>query len=267
MRGLSKFVKLGFLTLAVAVAASAGATDRSAKVVALKGDARYKLAGGNWQPLKVGDVIPAGSMVQTAAASTLDLLLDGRLETPITSASGGAGLVLPSGRTYIPPTTPPSQNSSVVRLQPDTILGLDKLTTTQTGADEVQETQLDLQKGTIFGTTKRVTGASKYEIKLPNGVAAIRGTTYAVSDDGSVSVLSGTVYITTTKNGTSTTVAVAAGSTFNPVTGLVLPTPPETASSISQIFSGMGYTIYTAPLNYSVDNTTVWVSPITGQTP
>lgn len=265
--GMCIIGKAGLVAVALAVATSAWAENRNAKVIGVKGDARYQVGGGSWQPLKAGDAVPPGSVVQTASGSMLDLLLDGTMEPVLNSAVGGGGYVLGSGRIYNPPPAAPSQSGSIVRIQENTVLGIDKLTTVRTGADVVQDTQLDLKKGTIFGTTKRVTGASTYEIKLPNGVAAIRGTTYSVSTDGTVYVLSGSVFITTTKpDGTTTTMSVPAGSSYNPNTG-GQPTPitvPE-ASSLEQVIASMGYPVYTAPTDYAIDNTQVWVSPTTGK--
>ena len=52
-------------------------------------------------------------------------------------------------------------------------LGIDKLTSMDTGSDSVTETQLDLKAGHIMGSVKKLSAASKYEVKIPNGVAGI----------------------------------------------------------------------------------------------
>ena len=82
-----------------------------------------------------------------------------------------------------------------MRLWGNTLLSIDKLTSTQTGADEVTETQLDLKAGHIFGTVKKMSAGSKYEVKVPNGVAGIRGTVYDISADGVIKVLSGSCVV------------------------------------------------------------------------
>jgi len=56
------------------------------------------------------------------------------------------------------------------------VLSIDKLTVDQTGVDTISDTQLDLKAGSIFGTVKKLAVGSKYEVKIPNGVAGIRGT-------------------------------------------------------------------------------------------
>jgi hypothetical protein len=42
---------------------------------------------------------------------------------------------------------------------------------------------------------KKMSAASKYEVKIPNGVAGIRGTVYDISAEGVVKVLSGSVVL------------------------------------------------------------------------
>jgi hypothetical protein len=74
-------------------------------------------------------------------------------------------------------------NQNVVRLMENTLLGIDRLTSLQTGAEEVTDTELNLRGGRILGNVKKLSTASKYEIKLPSGVAGIRGTFYDASID------------------------------------------------------------------------------------
>ena len=86
---------------------------------------------------------------------------------------------------------------------------------------------------------------------------------YSVGTDGTVYVLSGSVYVTTVKpDGTTASVLVPAGSAYNPAIG-GQPTPitvPE-ASNLEQVVANMGYPVYSAPTDYAIDNTQVWVSP------
>src|SRR5947209_15179673 len=80
----------------------------------------------------------------------------------------------------------PTSEHNVIRLWADSILGLDKLTSLQTGADVVTETQLDLKRGRLTGNVKKLSAASKYEVKLPNGVAGVRGTHFDIQAVGIV---------------------------------------------------------------------------------
>ena len=50
------------------------------------------------------------------------------------------------------------------------------------------DTQLDLRTGRIFGTVKKLSGGSRYEIKIPNGVAGVRGTIFSLSHLGNLAV-------------------------------------------------------------------------------
>jgi len=134
-----------------------------------------------WQPLRTGIVIKSGTIIQTAAekGSYVDLVwVKARRSTPSAHRS--------DTRSYTP-----SADQNIVRLYENTILQVDKLTSMETGADTVTETQLDLQRGRIFGNVKKMSAASKYEVKLPNGVAGIRGTIYTLSAEGVVQVLVG----------------------------------------------------------------------------
>src|SRR5206468_9073375 len=120
----------------------------------------------------------------------------------------------------------PKAEQDVIRLMQDTVLALDKLAVVDTGADQVTDTQLDLRSGKIFGTVKKLSTASHYEIKLPNGVAGVRGTIYTISSSGVVQVLVGQVVISwTAPDGTVQTVTVNGGFQFDASTGLITPIP------------------------------------------
>ena len=120
-----------------------------AQVRAVHGSARYSTGGGAWMELKTGQALQSGAVVSTAAGSHVDLFL---------------GI-----------------NGPVVRVAEDTTMGIDKLTYTDTGADAVIETQLNLTKGTLIGSVRKLAQASRYEIKTPAGVAGIRGTDYVIT--------------------------------------------------------------------------------------
>jgi len=83
----------------------------------------------------------------------------------------------------------------VIRMQADTVLAIDKLLISNTGVDAVSDTELDLRQGTIFGNVKKLSAASQYLIKTPNGVAGVRGTTFVVGANGGVTVLVGSLVL------------------------------------------------------------------------
>ncbi len=174
----------------------------NAKVRQIRGSAKYSTEGGIWVPLKVGATLKPGTMIQTAPESVVDLDL--------------------------------GENGPVVRVTPDTTVGLDKLAYAGTGADSVIETTVNVRNGTIIGNVKKLAKASKYEIKTPNGVAGIRGTDYVVSvkrlPDGTYEVtftdITGTLVIAAIVHGVPETVVLNAGESWTPG-GDVVPTPRQ----------------------------------------
>lgn len=212
--------------VAVSVVASANAQSdkaRTGKVVRIKGAARYSTGNNVWQPLKVGDVLKAGSVVQTAADSFVDVVLNDSESAAV--RAGGAGAASSTAASQM--SYRPSSEQDVVRVLPDTMLGIDRLSSVDTGADKVTETQLDLKSGKIFGTVKKMSAASRFEVKIPNGVAGVRGTVYLISADGVVSVLAGSMVLAYTKpDGSVITQVVTAGWQFDPRTGELTPIPP-----------------------------------------
>ncbi len=180
---------LSFLSALIValVATSAVAADKQndivAKVYRLTGSARYNTGDGNWKDLHRGDVLRPGTIVQTADKSRVDLVL-GESDNPIPRPVMGEAL-----------TFHPDAQQNVVRIWENTTLGIDKLNVMKSGGGDVSETELDLQKGHIFGTVKRMSPASSYRVKIPNGVAAIRGTVYDLTAEGLLRVLYGTVVL------------------------------------------------------------------------
>jgi len=121
--------------------------EAKAKVRAVRGTAQVSINGGAWAPLKANTTLKAGAIIRTASESYVDLFL----------------------------------NNSVVRVTPDTMMGIDKLLSNNTGVETAMETQLNLKSGRILGNVKKLAAASKYEIKTPNGVAGIRGTDFDIT--------------------------------------------------------------------------------------
>jgi hypothetical protein len=236
----------------------------AAKVVRMKGQARYSTGNNVWQPLKVGAVLRPGTVIQTTIdrGSFVDLVLgDGTAPIGMNSG-GGAGS---------PPTADlisyqPNAEQNVVRLREDTVLSIDKLTTVETGADVVSETQLDLRKGRIFGNVKKMSAASKYEVKIPNGVAGIRGTIYEISADGVVRVLVGSVVIAYVgADGNVITQVVMGGQQFDSRTGTITPIPDFNQKEMVKAAKEARIGPNTPPTTFAVDHTIYFVSPTIGQ--
>jgi hypothetical protein len=122
----------------------AAAVPGRAEVRGVKGTATYSTNGGPAKPLRVGMILRSGSAIRTGSNSTVDLFL-----------GVSAGIVRVA------------ENSTVV---------FDKLTLTDTGADTAVEVQLHLPEGEMYFKVNKLSKASRYEIKMPTGVAGIRGT-------------------------------------------------------------------------------------------
>src|SRR5207248_640718 len=122
-------------------------------------------------------------------------------------------------------------------------LGIDKLTTMDTGGDNVSETMLDLKAGHIMGSVKKLSAASRYEVKIPNGVAGIRGSLYELWATGllKVGVGLGMLSWVGTDN-TVNTKEVNGGFQFNPATGETSEISPSDRISMEEFarsFRGM----------------------------
>jgi len=226
----------------------------TAKVIRIKGAARYTTGDNKWHPLSEGDTLKPGAVVQTASSSQADLLLSDREQ--VSEKTITPTLV------YRPDT---EARINLVRLYENTVLAVDKLTWLETGADKVTETQLDLRNGRIFGTVKKLSGASRYEVKIPNGVAGVRGTIYTLEAGGLVKVLVGTVIISYAKpDGTIVTQVVRGGQMYDPVTGLLTNIPNFDQKEMVKAAKEAGIGPQTPPTSFTVDHTVYWVSPTIG---
>jgi hypothetical protein len=224
------------LALSLVSSAEAQNAQRTGKVVRIKGEARYSTGNKVWQPLKVGTVLKSGYIVQTALNSYADVVINEEASAapvmmptatstaaPARSGAGGGG-----GAAAAP-------DQDVVRLLDDTYVVFDNLTAVDTGADRVTETMIDLKKGSIFGTVKKQAAASRFEIKIPNGVAGIRGTIFLISANGNIACLTGSVVAAfTNPAGEVATQVVGAGQQFNIGSGAGGEMGAATRSSMSQ---------------------------------
>ncbi|MBI4659211.1 MAG: FecR domain-containing protein [Verrucomicrobia bacterium] len=121
-------------------------------------------------------------------------------------------------------------NGPTVRLLAETTLGVDKLNFDRTGVDLVIETFLDLKTGTVQGYVKPMAVASRYEVKTPFTVCAIKGTEYQISADGVLHVMKGSVIVA--YGVPANTYTVNAGQTFVPPAPTAAPgTPPVVRST------------------------------------
>jgi FecR protein len=248
---LKSLLVCGVALAAVATMAADNVVQVTARVVRIRGDARYKVGAGAWQTLKQGDELGAGTIIETGVNSRIDLMMG---EGAPPTARPVVGEVL---------TYAPAAEQNMVRIWENSRMAIDKLTRTETGADVVTETQLDLQAGHIFGSVKKMSAASKYEVKIPNGVAGIRGTIYDISVEGVIKCLVGSIYLAyVDSSGKAASQVVMADQEFDIRTGVLqqLPNTDRTGllRAITQLRMELASTV---PLVYTVDRTLVQVSP------
>jgi hypothetical protein len=181
------------------------------------GDARYFVPGDSTpHDVKVGMIVKPGVTFQTAsgAGNWVDIVLNNA--SAVAPPSGSA----PSDLAHYQPKA----QQDGVRIYENTVISIDKLSRTETGADVVTDTEMDLKAGSILGTVKKLTPTSKYEVKVPNGVAGIRGTIFFLSASGILRVVDGSVVIAYVGSGGNViTQVVNAGEQFDINTGLVTP--------------------------------------------
>jgi hypothetical protein len=247
---LNRLAVCGVALAMVSTLAAQTVNQSSAKVIRIKGAARYKLNGMDWQQLKVGDVVKPGSLIQTAEKSRVDFAL------------GAAAAPVPRSAASEAMSYRPAMEQNMVRMWENTLLGIDKLTESKTGADVVTETQLDLRAGHIFATVKKMSAASKYEVKIPNGVAGVRGTSVDISAEGLIKVLDGSVVLGfVAPDGTVTTQVIMAGQEFDAPKNLLRPLPDPDKQDMRKLIPQLTAGMTPAITPISRDNTINFVSP------
>jgi len=250
----SKLLACGLALSVFALASSLSAANSgqgSAKVIDIKGAARYSTGNNVWQALHVGDVLKPGTLIQTAAHSQVDFVL-GEQAGAVRAATGTLKLKADSSK-----SSKGAGQQDAVRMMENTLLAIDKLLITKTGADVVKETELDLRTGRIEGSVKKLTGASKYEVKIPNGVAGIRGTVFSISASGILSVWSGSIVLAIVgPDGSITTKLLNEGEQYDPSTGLI---GPNTQPKPEFVYEVLGTPTFT-----DKDHTIIFIAPDVG---
>jgi len=204
-------IALAVVTQASAETASSPSMgDGLAKVVAVNGAARYRVPGdSNWLPLKAGMILKPGAEIQTGnQGSYVDIVFNNKM------ANKGFGNVSASAAPASTAAAAPKATMDALRVLENSRMSIDKLAVQHTGAETITDTELNLSAGKVFGTVKKLSASSIYEIKLPNGVAGVRGTIFAVGTDGTVAVVSGSVVVSVVVGGVIQTFSVEPGQMF-----------------------------------------------------
>lgn len=236
-----------------------------ATVVRIQGQARYTTGDNKWHPVVVGLTLKSGGVIQTADNSMVDLILGDKINEHIASRSELKVAPAPDShlRDLTAQTATAQQNA--IRMKPNTVLAIDKLTVTDTGVDAVSDTELDLRQGTIFGNCKKLSAQSQYTIKIPNGIAGVRGTTFIVSANGAITVIAGNmVMVVVAPDGTQTTVPLGPGQQWDPSTGKVSNlTPQEFAQAMQTAVQVI--TVTKGIISFQAnDGTLIYISPVRG---
>jgi hypothetical protein len=270
MKNLRNILASALFATVISIVATAYAQEGQAgfaTVVRVQGIASYTLGDGNWHPLVAGKALAAGSTIRTGDNSVVDVVLGKQIEFPqsqsqpdrISQAADAAvrGLI----------GSKPAEVQNVVRLTPGTILAIDKLTTVDTGADTVSDTELDLQQGKIFASVKKLSATSQYLVKIPNGIAGVRGTEFSISADGATAVFkseSGGLVLSLTVGGVTTTYLITPGEYIEPASGGgPAQFSPGMQSILSGVFSALK-TTYNVVVNFDYNNNNAYISSVTG---
>ena len=237
-----------------------------ATVVRVTGAASYTLGGtDDWHPLVAGKILQAGSTVSTKPNSLVDIVLGKQVSMP--QPQPAPDRVSPAAdspvRGIVGDRPTPEQN--VVRLSGGTTLKIDTLTVSDTGVDTVSDTELDLQAGRIFASVKKLSPTSKYLVKIPNGIAGVRGTKFTLGADGSAGCIENSVWVSEVgADGKPVTVEVTQGTQYDPATGQSTPLSSETLKLLQEIATAAG-TSYYEVVSYAVNHANmVRVSPTAG---
>ncbi len=227
---LARFFSLTAVgALFFSVCASSFAQDKPgyATVVRLTGEARYSPDGTTWKPIVVGQYLVAGDVIETASSGDVDLVLGKKVSAHFASDPSQIGPSAdPNVRGMSGYQAAASQN--VIHMEPGTVLAIDQLTIGDTGVDAVSNTQLDLRQGSIFGNVKKLSATSQYLIKMPNGIAGVRGTTFMITIGGAITVINGSMVVSfTNAQGQTTTSVLVPGDSYNPFTGQVTVLTPQ----------------------------------------
>ena len=209
-------------------------------VVRVQGTAAYSLDGGTtWTPALVGKSLPAGSLIRSDDKSIVDILVGQNLADVNVRILKNDTTRDPAGNIL------PQREVNMIRLRPDTTFGIDKLTVPDGDPSDVSGAEFNLKKGSIFASVRKVSPSSEYFIKIPNGVAAVRGTQFQLSSDGSgssISVVSGTVWLSfTITDASGNPVNGPDGNAFPPVQVTV--NPAQTFSLSSSLISQLSSTL------------------------
>jgi hypothetical protein len=253
----------------IAAAAEDAVKQGVATVVRVKGQASYTLGGSDtWHPLVAGKILQAGSTISTKPDAIVDVVLGKQAVMPQPQPAPDRISMAADSPVRGMISCKPSVEQNIVRLSGGTTLKIDTLTVSDTGVDTVSDTELDLQSGRVFASVKKLSPDSKYLVKIPNGIAGVRGTKFTLGADGSAGCIEHAVWLSEVgSGGVPTTVEVSEGTQYDPATGQSSPLSADTLKLLNEIADAAG-TSYSMDISYAVNlGALTYVSPTTGARP
>src|ERR1039457_3896536 len=255
----------GVLLNAGLTASAQPAKPGYATVVRVKGFAQYSLdAGLHKYPLVPGKFLEPGATIYTGTNGIVDVVLAKAVDLPQAKwVPERISLAVDSPvRGMI--TYTPSREQNIVRLMEETTLVIDKLTTTSSYADTVSDTELDLKKGSIYASVKKLSAAAQYLVKTPTGIAGVRGTQFSLSfnEEGTIKRVvvyktgndDGLVLAITPASGPPLTFLITAGEIWEPGDANPVPITPGLRKILPEIFSALR-TPYYQIVSFNLDTT------------
>ncbi len=251
----------------VTTATAADTKSGCATVVRVEGQVEYNLGDGKWIPLVAGKALPPGSTVRTLFNGHADIVLGREIQFPQAKPRPDRIGEPSDSRVTGFADYRPSAEQNAIRMAPDTTVSVDKLFITDTGADSVSDTELNLTQGKIFCSVKKLTGASQYTVKIPKGIAGVRGTRFSIDVNGTVycfeSSNGGVVLSFKDGNGNVITQFIKPGILYDAITNVLsFITKPDMAD-LERVFSSLR-TLYVIILNFDYDRTRTHISDING---
>jgi len=124
--------------------------QRNATIVDMQGAVEVKMGKEGWKPAKTGMALKQGDMIRTKADSWALLNVDGMAQT------------------------------ATVEVKKNSQMKLAELLENKTNS--TQSTMLDLALGEVLIKAKKLhSEKSKFEVKTPTSIVAVRGTTFSVA--------------------------------------------------------------------------------------
>jgi hypothetical protein len=257
------------LAMAATVRAETYTKPAAITIVGVQGEARYSTDGKIWHPLVIGKILRQGAVLETASGSTVDLTLSGDpVPIPETSSAPQSMAMLssapdPNVRGYT--AFKPMAEQNVIRMQSNTMLAVDQLSVVNTGADTVGNTELDLRSGNIFCSVKKMSASSQFIVKLPNGVAGIRGTTCSFGDH--IVCYSGTITVVVMgRDGKLVKVSVQGGFAYDQTTEHIIAASPELLHELRE-FGISARTLFSRKVIVTEDDGVITITPTEGKRP